>query len=160
MSAPALRLVAATFFATMLAACDHINGIAHVQALPAPADVACAERALRSTEGITGVSRVERTGSARSLTLRPLDTRSQSFIFSAAGVRSAVLQFNDGSDGARYRLALTCINCELPQSEIDAFIPVMRRVEQNLAAQCGMDLSNIERMCNGVNCDADDGSNP
>jgi hypothetical protein len=140
---PALLVCSALLLGAALAACEHFEGISHEASLGEPENVACAESVLRSTEGVSNVQIYNQAEPSRWGADRWM-------VFNAGGQANATLQFRP-----HYRLALHCMNCNLPQSEVDAFIPVMHSIEARFVSECAMDLSQVQRVCMSVDCAAD-----
>jgi hypothetical protein len=139
-----------------LSACDPIYGVKRSAPIYTDPTTECVERVLLATPGIASVNYKEWTG-GRPLTwsgIKP-PTIVETFSYHGPNNVRGALQYEKDYAG-RFTFAQTDLNVgqRVPQEEVSATRPIMRRVEYALESQCGLVglTSQIREQCWGGKC--------
>jgi hypothetical protein len=139
-----------------LAACDPIYGVsrrATVGHMPNPAKV---RSIVQHTPGVESVGYQQIAGS-KPITLGGIQrpTAVHTFVYSGGSNVRGVLQFQvDYRNQVQYSQTLIRMFEPPPQQDVDATLPVMKRIELRLETQAGLSglQSSVVQRCDGVIC--------
>lgn len=125
-----------------LASCESFYGLSTWTELPAQPDVACVDTALRGVEGLTRVDHQQGEHSTREVFPHPGMTRIVSDVWVyEAGPTGGLLQILNSGGYVTYQNGRTQMNARFPPGDLEAYAPVMARVNEAMQRSCGIDLS-------------------
>ena len=136
----AVGLVLLTF-----AACDPIHGLRTDVDLSGPADAACVDRSLRQVAGAGDVLHsTDRSSSFQAVPYRgTIVTTSDVWQYGANHL--AVVQLLDDGERRSAFNGLQKLGGPFPASELDAFAPLMARVDAALERDCRLPMASVGR---------------
>ena len=126
-------------------ACDRISGVRTDAKLTEKADVQCIDRTLRGVEGVGEV--IHHTDRNESYGILPHRGKIVSIIDQwtyGANQNAAVEVADDGVD-RYYFNGMQKMGEPWPAAQLDAFVPLMRRVNDAIEKRCGIPLSRTGR---------------
>jgi len=133
------RKILLVVLAMGLSGCDTLYGVYSDAELQGNFDPTCVDRSLRSVSGVKAV---------RFLPLSSPDKTIFAAILNMwhyeAGGSVAILQVSRVKKRLYYTNGLDCLNCRIPTAKMNAYEPVMKKVNATVAATCGLLLRGIK----------------
>lgn len=126
--------------ACSLTACDPISGVSTDAKLTRPVDLVCIDGALRTVAGAGTVE--HRTDVSKSFQILPY--RGQVVTVSDAwdygGDRGGILHLTNDGQAITYSNGRMKMGNPLPKADLDAFVPLMDRVNIAIESKCGLPI--------------------
>lgn len=148
-----MAAVSAMFSIVGLAAltgCDTIYGLSTHAQLAQPPVTACVDTALRSVEGVSDVRYSTSETRSRTIFGGVILTVSDVWTYGTPSGDWAVLQIitETGARGesAAYINGIGVMNARVPEAELDAYRPVMDRVNAAMSRSCGLHVEEAGRI--------------
>jgi hypothetical protein len=141
-----------------LSSCDVTYGVRRTARLEALPDMACVERAIRETPGVTTVTFEHRGDDSTEATLSGFHATGEFYRYTYQGAKEApifgVVQFMPDWRGyVTFENYTVGMNERPPQKIIDATRPLMHQIESALLQKCGaVNLTQVDEVCHGVQC--------
>lgn len=130
--------------ALLLGACDRIYGVASQATLDGPVDTSCVSAALASIREAGHVTYMRDESNSVEFLPKQRKVRTIMHVWLYGEAQNSVLQINQTTDGWDFTNTQSRIGEAVPQTEIDRFIPVMRKVNRALQDQCGLPVANLQ----------------
>jgi len=141
----------------LLSGCDFFYGVHREAQLQTMPQLDCVGRVIKATPGVKHLQTMDAV-TGQELTLSGLPQEGPVYTFTYTGTAPdklwGTVQLQADSHGIRFTNDDMWINEKPPQTQVDATRPVMRTIEQGLAAKCGLsDLPvRVREYCTGVVC--------
>ena len=136
-------MIALGVSALLLAACDLLYGLGTRADLPHPVDIGCVDRTMNAIPGIGPVEHV----SDESESFQILPYRGRVKVFSDSwfygGKSGGILQIINNGEHINYSNGRIRMRVPFPEAELDAFAPLMNRVNAAVEQSCGIPLRSV-----------------
>jgi hypothetical protein len=144
----------------ILSGCDTLYGVSRTAKLERQPSLECVASVVSTTSGVTTVERKSYQGGV-AVTLSGLKEPASivnNFFYrgkEGSNIVGALQILQDHEGKITFTHSLMDINRKPPQIEVDASRPVMKRIEERLAAECGIGqlTDRVKEKCNGVSCE-------
>ena len=128
--------------ALSVSACDPIYGIATTATLKSPVNVECIDSAIRETAGVGVVHRGYDEDTSYEIAPTPGNVTTRNSYWTYGDDGSAILQITQNNRSVEYSNGRQRMGVKIPPSAIEAYIPLMRRVNAKVESRCGLRLGN------------------
>ena len=139
------RLLLVCAAAAAISACDPIYGLRTDAELAQPPDTVCIDQAVREVQGAGEV--VHTTKQAANYQLLPYrgTVTTVTDIWQYGPGQKAIIQVQGDGERWQYRNGLERMGSPLTTRELDAFAPLMARMNAALESHCGLTVGRVSR---------------
>jgi len=125
----------------LLAGCDRISGVSTDAALTTMVDYECVDQAIRSVNGVAEVVRHEDQDKSFQISPYRGEVISKRYLWLYGPDQTAALQLTDDGQKRSYTNGMKKLGEPWPASRLEAFIPLMNRVNAAVEHDCGLPIS-------------------
>ena len=129
--------------ALLVSSCDPIYGVQTVAKLPGPVNANCVDQAIRATPEVGDV--VFKQTQSESFEIAPhwghVTTISKYWTYGSNG--AVILQIHESRHGTDLENGFTRLGVPVPDDQITAYLPLVRRVNLSVETMCGIPSTSI-----------------